>query len=242
MTNFTSVRNILQISVLFLISVFSVQTVRAQEKAFQFGFKLSPSLGWVSPSSDGYERDGLKLGFNWGFVGDIHLMENYVIHTGFNVVYLNGAYTFPFKQLSADGSGNEIVGEMNRFLRLKYIQVPVVLRMKTNEIKDVTYYGEVGLGLAFKTSAKADNTFYKDGNVIEAKKKHDVSDDYRFSRESLILGVGAYYNLGGSTKLTGGLRFDNNFFDILKGKNTVDTSIEQKAIANFIELSIGVLF
>jgi len=235
-------KNILPISVLLFISVFSMQTLRAQEKAFQFGFKLSPSLGWVAPNSEGYERDGLKLGFNWGFMGDIHLMENYAIHTGFNVIYLNGAYTFPFKQQSADGSGNEIIGDMNRFLRLKYIQIPVVMRMKTNEIKDVTYYGEVGLGIAFKTSAKADNTFYKDGNVIEATKKHDVSDDYRFSRESLILGVGAYYNLGGSTKLTGGLRFDNNFFDILKGKNTVDTSVDQKAISNFIELSIGVLF
>ncbi|MDO8899309.1 MAG: outer membrane beta-barrel protein, partial [Bacteroidales bacterium] len=170
------------------------------------------------------------------------LMENYVIHTGFNVVYLNGAYTFPHKQTSNDGSGTEIIGDMNRFLRLKYIQIPVVMRMKTNEIKDVTYYGEVGLGLAIKTSANADNTFSRNGTIVESTKKVNVSDEYRFSRESLILGVGAYYNLGGSTKLTGGLRFDNNFFNILKGKNTVDTSVDQKAIANFLELSIGVLF
>ncbi|MDP2235847.1 MAG: porin family protein [Bacteroidales bacterium] len=235
-------KNILPVSVLLFISIFSMHTLRAQEKAFQFGFKLSPSMGWVAPNAEGYERDGLKLGFNWGFVGDIHLMENYVIHTGFNVVYLNGAYTFPHKQTSNDGSGTEIIGDMNRFLRLKYIQIPVVMRMKTNEIKDITYYGEVGLGLAIKTSANADNTFSRNGTIVESTKKVNVSDEYRFSRESLILGVGAYYNLGGSTKLTGGLRFDNNFFNILKGKNTVDTSVDQKAIANFLELSIGVLF
>lgn len=229
----------LLISVLFFIGGLSLT---AQEKAFQFGFKLSPSIGWVSPNSEGYERDGLKTGFNWGFMGDIHLMENYVVHTGFNVIYLNGAYSFPYKMQAADGGSGETTGVMNRHLRLKYIQIPVVLRMKTNEIKEFTYYAEVGLGLAFKTNANADETFSKNGSVIETNKKVDVSDQYRFSRESLILGVGTYYNLGGSTKLTGGLRFDNNFFDILKGKNTVDASVDQKAIANFIELSVGVLF
>jgi hypothetical protein len=226
----------------FLIFLIAGRSLCAQEKAFQFGFKLSPSLGWISPSSESYERDGLKLGFNWGFLGDIHLMENYAVHTGFNVIYLNGAYSYPYRLLPKDGITSETIGIMNRNLRLKYIQIPVVLRMKTNEINDMTYYAEVGFGIAFKTNANADETFSVNGSANETRKKVDVSDQYRFSRESLILGIGTYYHLGGSTKLTAGVRFDNNFFDILKGKNTVDTSIEQKAIANFIELSIGVLF
>jgi hypothetical protein len=50
------------------------------------------------------------------------------------------------------------------------------------------------------------------------------------------------YPLGGSTFLTGGIRFDNNFIDILKDQNSLDSSIEQKGISNFIELQLGLLF
>ncbi len=214
----------------------------AQEKAFQFGFKLGPSTGWIKPDSDGYDRDGLKAGFNWGFVADIHLMENYSAHTGFNVIYLNGAYLYPHKTNPSDESSALVTGIQNRTLHLKYIQIPAVLRMKTNEMEGFTIYGEAGLALALNTSAKADDRFTKDGVVLKETKKTDVSKQVRFTRESLILGAGVYYHLGGSTKLTAGLRFDNNLFDILKDQNSVNPAIEQKGIANFIEFQLGLLF
>ncbi|PKP52603.1 MAG: hypothetical protein CVT92_08210 [Bacteroidetes bacterium HGW-Bacteroidetes-1] len=225
---------------LFLISIFAI-SAKAQEKAFQFGFKIGPNIGWIKPNSEGYERDGVNGAFNWGFVADIHLVENYSVHTGFNVLYLNGSYMYPYKAIP-EGESEPVTGVMNRTLKLKYIQIPAVLRMKTQEMNNLTYYAEAGFGLAFKTKATADDLFTKDGATIKLEEKIDVGKQYRFSRESLILGLGAYYSLGPSTKLTGGIRFDNNFFDILKDQNTVDPTIEQKAISNFVEITFGLLF
>ena len=207
----------------------------AQQKAFQFGFKVAPSLGWIKPNSEGYKREGVKMGFNWGFVGEFFLMENYAVTTGFNVIYVNAAYKYP-DQNTIDG-----LGETNRLLKLKYIQLPVILKMKTNDFNGIKFFGEIGFGLAFKTDAKAEDDFYVNKKLRQSKNS-DVSKVVRFTRESLILGAGIEYPLGGSTFLTAGVRFDNNFIDILKDQNSVDKSIEQKGISNFIELQLGLLF
>lgn len=223
--------------VLFLFLLLS-GTSSAQEKAFQFGFKIAPSVSWMKMHATSYENEGLKLGFNWGFVGDFYLMENYSIQTGFNVMYVNGNYSYPDRKNTTDIGFVE--GVTSRVLRLKYIQIPAVLRMRTNEVNKITFYGEAGLGLAFLTGAKADDNFVSTLLNMETEDV-DVSKQYRFTRESLILGAGFYYNLGGSTRLFGGLRFDNNFFDIMKDQNQIDPSIEKKGIANFIEVNIGIL-
>ncbi|HOI32510.1 MAG: porin family protein [Bacteroidales bacterium] len=210
----------------------------AQQKAFQFGFKVAPSMGWIKPNTVDYERDGVKAGFNWGFVGEFFLMENYAVATGFNVMYVNGAYTYPDKITNSVGS---IIGNTRRELHLKYIQLPVILKMKTNDFGGLRVYGEMGFGLGFKVDAKADDQFTEQTTQHEVVTS-DVGSQYRFTRESLILGAGVEYLLGGSTFITAGIRFDNNFIDIMKDQSKVDSSVEQKGIANLLEFQIGLLF
>lgn len=223
---------------LLLIIGFAI-ALQAQQKAFQFGFKIAPNIGWIKPNAEGYKRDGIKVGFDWGFVGEFYLMENYAISTGFNVLYLNGGYEYPYRQTGPGSSAN--VGTLNRELHAKYIQLPIILKMKTIEFADMTFFGEMGFGLGFLVDAKADDRFTIANNLVYSD-NNDVSKEFRFTRESLILGVGVEYPLGGSTFLTGGIRFDNNFIDILKDQNTVDSSIEQKAISNLVEIQVGLLF
>lgn len=227
-------RSIFTLLLIFVIAGSSV----AQQKAFQFGFKVAPSMGWLKTNSEGYKRDGVKAGFNWGFVGEFFLMENYALTTGFNVIYVNGAYSYPDRQLIG---GIDEIGETNRVLKLKYLQVPVILKMKTNDFNGIKFYGEIGFGLAFKLDANADDNFYSNKTLLQ-KKSSDASRELRATRESLILGAGVEYPLGGSTFITAGIRFDNNFIDILKDKNRVDDSISQKGISNFIEFQLGLLF
>lgn len=225
----------------FLVFVFLAGQLVAQEKAFQFGFKLGPSIAWIKPTSDGYERNGVKAGFNWGFMADVNVMENYAIHSGFNVIYLNGAYSYPHK-MKLEGASDFTTGTMNRVLHLKYIEIPAVMRMKTDEVNEFTFYGEAGFGLGFCTGAKADDTFIDNQGTSTVKEGVNVNKQVKYSRFAMILGAGAYYNIGGSSKLTAGIRFNNNLFDILKDQNTVDPKIEHKGIANFLELQLGFLF
>jgi hypothetical protein len=63
-----------------------------------------------------------------------------------------------------------------------------------------------------------------------------------FFRESLIVGLGAELEIKEGPKMGVELSFNNGFTNILKDKNTLDTSIEEKATPNFFELSFSVLF
>jgi len=224
--------------ILLLVAFLGASSAYSQQKPFVFGFKAGPTLGWMKPDAKGYDSDGLKPGFTWSFIADFFLMENYGIATGFDVVFLNGGINMPHQVL--DGS-DVISGTLNRKYKLKYIQIPVTLKLRTKELGKFRIFGQIGLGTNFLIGAKADDEFTPDvGNSVS--EEVDIYDDIMFMRESLILGAGVEFLLGGSTNLTAGFVFNNGFMDILKGKNSVDPTINNKANANYLALEIGIVF
>lgn len=224
---------------LLVILVLSFSSAYSQQKPFVFGFKAGPNIGWMNPETKGYESDGVKPGFSWGFVADFFLMENYAINTGFDVVFLNGGIKMPYRW--EDGSSESYEGTLTRKYMLKYIQIPVTLIMRTNEMGKFRIYGQIGFGAGFLIGAKADDEFASDGYNTSSEDV-DIYDDMTFMRAALILGAGAEYNLGGSTSLMAGITFNNGFLDVLNGQNTLDPSLNNKALANFLSLDIGIVF
>lgn len=228
--------------IILIILMVITSYIYAQTKAFQFGFKLAPNIGWIKPDATDYERTGTKLGFNWGFTGEVYLMENYGLNTGFNVIYLNGAYKYPHLMKLSDDDPAEIEGELERDLRTQYLQIPLILKMKTNDFGGYRVYGQVGFGLGFLLRAKADEMFLPTSGSIREEEKIDVKKELRGTRESLIIGAGIEIPIGGSTFITAGLLFDNNFIDILKDQNKLNPSVENNGISNFLEFKVGLMF
>jgi hypothetical protein len=211
----------------------------SQQKPFVFGFKAGPNLGWMKPDTRGYESDGVKPGFSWGFIADFFLMENYGIATGFDVIFLNAGLNIPSKYVVDETT--EYEGILTREYSLKYIQLPVSLIMRTNPLGKFRIYGQIGFGANFLIGAKADDEFNSE-TYNETSEDEDIYDDMTFMRAALILGAGAEFSLGGSTALTAGFTFNNGFLDVLNGQNTLDPSLNNKALANFLSLDVGIVF
>jgi hypothetical protein len=134
---------------------------------------------------------------------------------------------------------------MNRKYVVKYIEIPLMLKMKTNEIGYITYFGQFGFGTSFNLSAKANDDFVYEttgDNETITNPDVDVKDDVRFLKESLIIGLGIEYSLGGTTSVIAGINFNNGFSNILKGKNDINSEIEEEAISNYLEINVGILF
>ncbi|MDT8393837.1 MAG: porin family protein [Bacteroidales bacterium] len=228
-----------QVFVACLVISFCLSTVYSQQKPFVFGFKAGPNIGWMKPDTKGYQGNGIKAGFSWGFIADFFLMENYAIATGFDVIFLNAGLEIPH-EIDMD----EILsyeGTLHRDYRLKYIQIPVSLLMRTNQLGKFRFFGRIGFGANFLIGAKADDEFISSA-YIEKSDDNDIYTDMTFMRAALILGGGAEFNLGGSTSLMAGLTFNNGFTDILKGKNSRYPNLSNKALANFLSLDIGIVF
>lgn len=218
--------------------MFLTAGLSAQGKPFQFGFHLGPNLSWVKPESDGFSRDGMKIGFDWGIVGEFNILDNYAFTTGFNVNFMYGDYVFP----SFTEAGNAV--EVHRSVKAKYIEIPLILKMRTNELNNfgLRIYGEVGYGFGIKMSVNADDNYYVGNTQVDNTDLRDPDEEFKTIRSALILGAGVEIPLGGSTFIVAGIQFNNNFNNILKEVVVNNEDFEQKAIVNFLGLKLGLMF
>ncbi len=219
--------------------VLCIQSAQAQQKPFKFGFKLAPAISWLSPDSKDYEQGGSSFAFAWGFTADITLMEHYYLATGFNVSYFEGNLTYPH-MLEVDNTSYE--GVMNESYNLRYIELPLAMKMKTNKFaKKFEFFGLIGFNTAINIRAKSDQSF-KSSTYVQNDEKVDIKDNVTLFKTSLLVGAGTEYVIDESVSLVFGINFNNGLTNVLKGSNTVNPEIENKAVPYYFELNLGVIF
>ncbi len=244
-----------KIALVFASTLLFIGSISAQE-GFQLGLNLSPNISWMTEKSENLESKGQNLGFNFGVVADFNITENYAFGTGLNIIRTGGELQYADVQTISfpNGVSNATGGRTKADLDLQYIEVPLTLKLSTNEIGYLTYFGQFGLGLGFNIGARADTDFeYAGGSGSVSRKDVDFRDEINFFRTSLIVGAGAEYNLSGNTSILLGITFNNGFSNVLSedtyeqdangnGIPTSSRSKEFKAVNNYLVLNLGVLF
>ncbi|MEI7595432.1 MAG: porin family protein [Bacteroidota bacterium] len=228
-----------------LLMIVSTISNAQDTKKFRFGLQGSPSLAWLKPDTKNIQNNGFKLNASYGFIIDYKFADNFSFATGFGVCYTGGKLQISYDSLQQDVLVGGVSTKMtfkgvnaSNLYKLQYLELPILLKMTTNEIGYFTYFANIGAGMGFRLKAKGDYN-YKYLNGIDEpllkKENDDIKDDISFIRPSFIIGGGAEYSLGGSTKLIASINFNNGLTDILTDKNN-------KAINNFVSLNIGILF
>src|SRR5712671_6072570 len=139
---------------LLVSGILSAQDNASGDK-FRFGFKVAPSLAWLKPDVKGFSSNGSKIGFIYGIMMDYNFAKNYAFSTGLEVSYRGGKIKYDY----SFSSGNTVhTYSGDDTYNLKYIELPLTIKMKTNEIGYITYYGQFGFQPGFKISAKQDFT------------------------------------------------------------------------------------
>jgi hypothetical protein len=213
--------------VLFII-ILSAPAIRAQYKPYSFGFKAAPAIGWIRSTATGYDG-GSALSFSWSFVSEFNLTENQCIATGVNFQFINGKITYPDRR-TINGTVENVV--VVRKQRVKYLQIPVTLKMKTPEMNNMSFYGQFGLGTGFRLNATGKDEYSSAGGTISETK--NIDGDVSFFRESLIVGLGMEYRISSGNVISYGLTLDNGFTDVLTGK--------PKASSSIVEASVAIMF
>lgn len=212
---------------LLIILTLATFAANAQYSPFSFGLKAAPQINWMKPNSDFIQGNGSKIGFSWGFVAEKNFSENYSINSGFNMLFNGG-------KLKITNSVDGAVTTTNRNYFLKYIEIPVTLKMRTNSINGIRYFGRIGVGSAFKIGSKSTDEVTIAGGATTTNLKK-AYDKISFVRESLIIGLGGEYELNEGPKLGLELTFNNGFTNVLTEKG-------QKANPNSLELAFSIIF
>lgn len=152
--------------------------------------------------------------------------------------YLGGGLKFPYQNSDlAEGQGT-----MYRKYKLRYLTIPVTLKLRTNKFDKIAYYGNIGFGTSFNLKAKGKDEFVTDAGTFSPDSNTDIKDETTFVKGALIVGAGAEYFLDESTSLIVEISFNNGLSNILKGTNTVDANVKQKAHLYYFQFSMGVMF
>ncbi len=210
----------------FLLFVFILSATSQNDKFFRFGLHGSPSVAWLKPETKSFQSKGLRLGFGYGLITEFTLADNYSLATGVESVYSGG------KLQNVDTIGTTTTATY----RVQYIEIPIALKMKTNEINYITYFAKFGGGLNMRLNSFADFS-YKDamGNSLPSLLDEDIKSDINLFRISFLIGLGIEYSLGGTTSALFGINFNNGLTDIFKEDDI-------KAKNNFITVNLGVIF
>lgn len=226
-----------KVFILLLILILGVNCY-SQVKPFRFGIIVAPNLSWISPDTKDYQSDGARFGFSWGLLTDITITENYFINTGVRSEYLNFRMSYPDEVKTATDTTQ---GTMYRKYKLQYIEVPLSIKLKTNQFGSISYFGEIGLGTAFNLKAKSKDEFIPLSNSPAVDSEEIIKDEVTLMKETLIVGAGIEYAFENSLVLLCELTFRNGLNNILKGQNYNSTE-EQKAHLRYFQLNVGLIF
>ncbi len=211
---------------------FGVTAAWSQDSNFRFGVKVQPALAWFrvdAPDEPNFKSDGMPFGFGYGLITDFNFTERYTFSTGIEIAYRGGKTVYTYSE-------NNVNYTQRTKLSLQFVEIPLTLKLHTNEIGYITYFFQAGLspGYAIRTRAEIEvNDVVIDDNA-------NYSDKINEFNLSMILAAGAEYSLGGSTSLMFGITFNNGFLDLIDDKGF--NGAEVKGNSNYLALTLGVLF
>ena len=204
------------ITVLILL-IISFNFVSGQERGrIRISLVLEPVISWMKSDHRDVGFKGFLPGYNFGMKIDHFIGENYAFATGLTINTVGGkiAYCPPDYNLPC---------EIQHY-RLKYIEIPLGLRLRSDDFRRINIYGRFGLSPQIKIKS-SDNY---DNNIDSEVKLYELG---------YHLGGGIEYSLGGRSGLILGLIFNNGFTDITKKEGFPD-----KTILNRFSVEIGFIF
>lgn len=232
-----------------LIVFFATAASNAQEdRKIRFGLNAAPSIAWLKAQEKSVKGDGLSLRFKYGLVFDYKFADNFWFGTGLDITYLGGSLNYQYPafikedEVSSTNNSNYIKVNSASYTA-QYLELPLTVKMKTNEINNMVYFAQVGLNNGFRLDAKT-----KFGSFNKVKTLNDAT----LIRIAINISGGVEYNLTGTTSLLLGITYNNGFTNLLSGssdfvkidlkKNGALTDLNTNVRSNYIGLNIGFLF
>jgi hypothetical protein len=192
------------------------------------------------PGTKGYSSDGARMGVTIGFVSDFYFAENYAFSTGFNFQFINGALNYT-DSLLLEGNNKLVNGDVFRKYNLLYLEIPMMIKMKTKSFGKISFFGQIGVGTGFRIKATVKEHFEPTSGGVPVDQQYDFNNGTTLIRESILVGIGCEYHIDESSRILLGISYSNSLNNVLTGVNYKSNLIEKSQL-NFAELNIGFLF
>jgi len=215
-----------------LFSIFFILALTSwSQTRLKLSFTGSPSVNWMRTDNQYADKEKIVLGYDFGLSGDIFFTENerYAINTGLQILNTGGAISYrtnaPF-----EFSGATLPPSTKIRYRLRYVEVPLTIKLKTDQFHRTRYWGQFGMSSMVNIGANGDSS---DGTL----KKDNIHDEINLFDLAMNVGLGFDFDLGSTNSLSAGLIFHNGLTDV-----TTDTYFTDKTIINSLKVRLGLIF
>jgi len=195
----------------------------------KFSVHVDPQFAWFGSDENHIQNSASVFQAQYGLQMDRYFEKNYAFILGFGVNNLGGNL-FYTDSTSFVSKGDTLWFEPGQTVKqkLQYLDIPLGLKLKTEELGYVTLFLQLGFNPMINIGALAtsDDGTYDKENIRESV--HVFNLGYHAE-------IGIEYRLGGSTALIGGVRWTSGLTDVTSND---DATITIKAIS----IHLGVLF
>jgi hypothetical protein len=261
------------IAFLFSLSSFAQDAKSGDMKNFRFGVTALPSLNAYKPDDlKKFEKGGTTFRFGVLINAEYSFSGNFAIGFGIglgsgggkiNFLDTVGYYVNDGEVIKLDDNGafdpTAYVGKIDVFMlksrtyKGSYYNIPVSLKMRTNEIGYMRYFIEPRFNLGIRKKVRADDEvldFASGSTNIVQNPDLDITKDMAALRTSVTISGGGEYYLSGSTAVVFAIGYDYGLGNavqgtsdyLLRSKDGVTKKLEQKFSQNGVVLSVGILF
>jgi len=188
-----------------------------------------PQISWFSSDEAEVDPDGSRFHLQTGLTMDFFFAENYAFSAGFGLNNLGGSLAYADTTLfvSREDSIDIMPGQVVRH-KLQYLDFPVGLTLKTEELGYATFFLRLGFNPMININAKGVS---EDGTLDD----ENISETTRLFNLGYHAGLGVEYRLGGNTALIGGLRWTAGLTDVTDNDKANITT-------RSVSLHLGILF
>lgn len=189
-------------------------------KKLRFGVYIAPSSSWMRPTTSktddnqyAPEKNGGKLGFTYGLMAEYYFSDNYALVSGLQVNMAGGK----IKSGYIGSEKTNVVTAADFNYKLTYLEIPVGLKLRTDQISGFRFFGQLGLTTGFNLAKKASYTV---DYIDEAGKKQTSTGENEKIKGTLAIapvmftmniGAGAEYPLNDKLAAYAGIFFNNGF-------------------------------
>lgn len=186
----------------------------------RFGAYIAPNISWMRPTASkdgafGVESDGSKLGFTYGLMAEYYFARNYGIVTGLQVNSTGGKIIAT--NINTTPTATQ-VNKANFDYRLQYLEIPIALKLRTDNISGFRFFGQLGATLGINIGKKAtyDVNYYnadsgKNYTASDSKIKIQGTTTIAPIMLQMNIGAGAEYPINNKLTAYVGLFFNNGF-------------------------------
>jgi hypothetical protein len=219
-------------NLLFAFILLTASPVFSQQRP-SLSFSASPSINWLSSDERGIESNKVRLGIDYGLNADFYFDDEskYAFATGLLIGHTGGNLTY--NHPNSEGvsfAGEEFPSGTTFQYHLRYIEIPLAVKLKTSEFRRWEYWGQFGFSSFINIMAKgssSNGTLDKDG----------INDEVNLFNLALNIGIGSNFDLGGNNAITMGIIYKNGFLDV-----TSNEMFDDRATLHSLVFKLGLLF